>query len=65
MSDVRSPLALAAEKIAVEPERLPRCQDIKPALCAIANDEMRIDKRSFGNPHAWECQSCGHLEATG
>jgi len=56
--------AISSQRAKAEPTRLPRCQDVNPALCAIADDDARVDKRTFGNPNAWECRGCGHMGST-
>lgn len=53
--------ALNAQETPQAAPRLPRCQDVNPALCALTEDEARLDKRSFGAPNAWECRGCGHV----
>ena len=47
-----------------DPVRLERCRDVSPRLCAVLDDEARIDRRSFGNPNAWECAGCGYPGST-
>lgn len=40
-------------------QRLERCGGVPDAHCARVNEDARISKASFGNPHAGECKGCG------
>jgi hypothetical protein len=42
-----------------EPDRLEQCDGVPEAHCARMNEDARISKASFGNPHAGECKGCG------
>lgn len=42
-----------------EPDRLDQCDGVPEAHCARMNEDARISKASFGNPHATECKGCG------
>jgi hypothetical protein len=42
------------------PAPLPeRCAGVPASRCAKRDDEARVSRGSFGNPHAWQCSGCG------
>ena len=41
-----------------------RCQGIPAQHCALQDDDARISRATFADPHAWQCAGCRHRETS-